>query len=347
MSLNAISSAAGSRLLLKVLDGAFLRDPAKAFEAATELAAALEAQGATGAAGRIRKRLERVPQSTLKASQPGRTMNPISGDGGRQMLDEERPSPGVRDRLVLADPISRQLDEFLAEIRAHDALAEAGVADPARLLLEGPPGVGKTSIARVVASELAVPLLTVRCDGAIGSLLGSTGANLRKVLDHASSTPCVLLLDEFDALARARVGGDGRDVGEMNRVVISLLQGLDALPDETVVIAATNHAHLLDPAVWRRFPRKIRLALPGMRERSALWERALGKYLTVEHGAGSLAQTSEGMSHADIAAEARKAIRAAILAGESEVSVPRLKETISRLTSAPRGTQRDSDPAFG
>lgn len=347
MSLNAIASAAGSRLLLKVLDGAFLRDPAKAFDAATELAATLEAQGASGAAGRIRKRLERVPQSTLKASHPGQKMNPISGDGGRQMLDEEQPAPGFRERLVLAEPVNQQIDEFLAEIRAHDALAEAGVADASRLLLEGPPGVGKTSVARVVASEVGVPLITVRCDGAIGSLLGSTGANLRKILDHASSTPCVLLLDEFDALARARAGGDGKDVGEMNRVVISLLQGLDAMPDEAVVIAATNHAHLLDPAVWRRFPRKIQLALPSMRERTVLWERALGKHLTVEHAAAAFAHISEGLSHADITTEARKAIRAAILAGESEVSVPRLQEAISRQTSAARGTQRDHDPAFG
>ncbi len=207
--------------LIKILDGAFGCDAKKTFDAALDLASSLEEMGETGAATRIRTRLERVPASVLKAGQPGRTLNPISSNGGRHMLDERKPLHGQRDRLILAESVNRMIDDFLADIRAHDALAEAGVADPCRLLIEGPPGVGKTSIASVIACELDFPLLTLRCDGVIDSLMGSTGSNLRKVFDHAALTPCVLLLDEFDALARSR-SGDGKDVGKMHRVVIGL-----------------------------------------------------------------------------------------------------------------------------
>src|SRR5438477_8302827 len=122
---------------------------------------------------------------------------------------------------------------------------------PSRMLIHGPPGTGKTQTARWITGQLSLPLLTVRCDTLVSSLLGQTSKNLRRVFEHAVQRPCVLFLDEFDALASAR--GNERDVGELQRVVISLLQNVDALPDNTILIAATNHEQLLDPAVWRRF----------------------------------------------------------------------------------------------
>lgn len=345
MTPDSLSGPKASRHLLKILDGAFQRDPKTSFDAATELAAVLEAGGASGAAGRIRKRLERVPGAVLKSLVPGQHLSPVSSDGGRQMLDETQPASGQRERLILTEPVNQLIDEFLAEIRAHDALAEAGVADPCRLLIEGPPGVGKSSVAMVIASEVGVPLLTVRCDGAVGSLMGSTGSNLRKIFEHASKEPCVLLLDEFDALARAR-SVDGKDVGEMHRVVIGLLQSLDALPDEAIVIAATNHAHLLDPAVWRRFPRKLELALPGMAERAALWGMAFKPHPADGVCPHRLAEASEGMSHADITTTARQAIRAMILAGEAKLTT---ENVLARLPRSQRvgPAGREIEPAAG
>ncbi len=122
----------------------------------------------------------------------------------------------------------------------------------------GPPGNGKTTLAEVLASELMVPLLIVRYEGLIGSFLGETAARLKKIFDHARQQKCVLFFDEFDVVGKER--GDLHETGEIKRVVSSLLLHIDALPSYTVVVVASNHAQLLDSAVWRRF--QVRLEMP-------------------------------------------------------------------------------------
>ena len=121
----------------------------------------------------------------------------------------------------------------------------------------GPPGNGKTSLAEAIAEALAVPFFVVRYEAMIGSFLGETAARLKRVFDYARTTPCVLFFDEFDAVGKER--GDVHETGEIKRVVTSLLMQVDDLPSYTVVVAATNHAELLDRAAWRRF--QVRLLL--------------------------------------------------------------------------------------
>ena len=132
-----------------------------------------------------------------------------------------------------------------------------------RVLLVGPPGNGKTSLAEAIAESLAVPLFIVRYEAMIGSFLGETAGRLKRVFDYARTTPCVLFFDEFDAVGKER--GDTHETGEIKRVVTSLLMQIDELPSYVVVIAATNHAELLDRAVWRRF--ELRLSLPAPTEK--------------------------------------------------------------------------------
>ena len=127
------------------------------------------------------------------------------------------------------------------------------------MLLVGPPGNGKTSLAEAIAEALAVQFFVVRYDAIIGSFLGETASRLRRVFEYARTTPCVLFFDEFDAVGKER--GDVNETGEIKRVVTSLLMQVDALPSYTVVIAASNHSELLDRAVWRRF--QFRLELPA------------------------------------------------------------------------------------
>ena len=132
-----------------------------------------------------------------------------------------------------------------------------------KVLLIGPPGTGKTSLASALACELALPFLTVRYEGLVGSYLGETASRLLEIVEYVSHTPCVLFFDEFDSVGKER--SDTQETGEIKRVVSSLLLNMDSLPSHCVVVCATNHPEMLDRAVWRRFELRIRIAAPAVR----------------------------------------------------------------------------------
>lgn len=144
----------------------------------------------------------------------------------------------------------------VVEERAREAdLIDHGVMPTRSLLFIGAPGVGKTLAARWLALHLRRPLLTLDLAAVMSSFLGRTGNNIRAVLDYARRAPSVLLLDEFDAIAKRR--DDGAEVGELKRLVNVLLQAVDDWPASGLLVAATNHPDLLDLAVWRRFDRVL------------------------------------------------------------------------------------------
>lgn len=240
--------------VLKILDGALKSNQSMAVNYAGLLADKLERSGGRREATAIRERLARVPAAFVSAQRAAAgeiSANiPVDGDSRLNTVDVSRPLAG-EVRVLLPSALQAQVNDYLAAVQHRDKLLAAGVSQPSRLIMHGPPGTGKTQTARWIAAQLELPLLTVRCDTLISSLLGQTSRNLRRVFDYVQEIPCVLFLDEFDALATAR--GNERDVGELQRVVIALLQNIDALPDETILIAATNHDQLLDYAIWRRF----------------------------------------------------------------------------------------------
>ncbi len=127
-----------------------------------------------------------------------------------------------------------------------------------------PPGCGKTTLAKHIAKELDMPIIIARFDSLISSLLGSTAKNIRKLFDYAKSRPCILFLDEFDAIAKAR--DDNQETGELKRVINSLLQNIDEFSENGILIAATNHEQLLDSAIWRRFEKIINVSIPNNSE---------------------------------------------------------------------------------
>lgn len=155
------------------------------------------------------------------------------------------------DEVVLPAAIRAKLGEILQEWRLRDKLDAAGVSRRTKLLLHGPPGCGKTLTARALGGEMGLPILVVRFDGVVGSYLGQTAARLRELFRYAEMVPSVLVLDEIDALAQRR--GNPRDVGELDRVVISLLQELEHSTPRGLVVASSNVPRALDDALWRRF----------------------------------------------------------------------------------------------
>lgn len=162
------------------------------------------------------------------------------------------------DDLLLPETVRADCLELIEEHRRADILRSYNLEPRNRLLLVGPPGNGKTTLAEAIASELALPLLVVRYEAVVASFLGETAVRLSRLFDIARTRHCVLFFDEFDVLGKER--GDIHETGEIKRVVSSLLLQIDNLPSHVIAVTATNHPELLDRAVWRRF--QLRLQLP-------------------------------------------------------------------------------------
>lgn len=184
---------------------------------------------------------------------------PVDTDTRFQLLrTEERPM--LSHEPIYQESVQRVLTRLIDERKNTNRLLDAGLEPTKTALFTGPPGVGKTLAARWIAKELNRPLLILDLSAVMSSYLGRTGSNLRHVLDYAKSIDCVLLLDELDAIAKRR--DDSGEIGELKRLVTVLLQQLDDWPTSGLLLAATNHSELLDPAVWRRFEEIIDFPLP-------------------------------------------------------------------------------------
>jgi SpoVK/Ycf46/Vps4 family AAA+-type ATPase len=203
-------------------------------------------------------RLQRALSAVSVTPPPLTTSASVGGGSGREAIIEIEPRRRL-DELLLTLPVQENGRQLVEEHTRADVLRAHGYEPRHRVLLSGPPGNGKTSFAEGIAEALAVPFFMVRYDALIGSYLGETNARLRKLFDYVRTQPSVLFFDEFDAIGKER--GDTHETGEIKRVVSFLLMQLDQLPSYVVVIAATNHAELLDRAVWRRF--QMRLAFPA------------------------------------------------------------------------------------
>lgn len=195
---------------------------------------------------------------------------PTEADSAHPLVDIDLVPEG--EGLALNKEVMSQLEEIIAERERADELRRAGINPTRSLLLSGPPGVGKTMTARWLARALEVPLVSLDLSSVVSSYLGTSGRNIKSVLDYAKSGPCILLLDEFDAIAKKR--DDDADIGELKRIVNVILVELDRWPDTSLLVAATNHPQLLDSAVERRFDRALSLPMPATEQR-----RAILKYL--------------------------------------------------------------------
>lgn len=243
--------------ILKIIEAGLKNDPQKVQNYSTKLGLTLQENGQINVAKKINKLIQ--TNATRTAKFDSLTTKPFDAETHVDIVDVSIPSESTEE-LFFDDFIEKQVTEFLKTYAERDKLIQLGIDSNNHLLLYGAPGTGKTSLAKFISLQTNLPLVTARLDGIVSSLLGSTAKNIRKVFDFASKQPCILFLDEFDVLAKVR--DDKHELGELKRVVNSLIQNIDGFDSDSILIAATNHPQLLDQAVWRRFDTRLKLDLP-------------------------------------------------------------------------------------
>lgn len=281
----------------------------------------------------IQEALSARTERTFLRSASATSPLPVDLDSRLELLKRELPvTLPIEPRWP--SHVTTRLGEMVNERKRVGDLTRAGLVPTRTALFVGPPGVGKTLAARWLAREMGVGLLTLDLSAVMSSFLGRTGNNIRVVLDYARRSEQLLLLDEFDAIAKRR--DDSAEIGELKRLVTVILQEIETWPTSGLLIAATNHPDLLDPAVWRRFDVVIEFPMPAIDD---LQEAISGLLATDVYDRGAdltaiLASVFEGTSYSDVSRELQAVRRKAFLSTQPLSSF--LSELIaSKLAHAP------------
>jgi SpoVK/Ycf46/Vps4 family AAA+-type ATPase len=283
-------------------------------------------------AARLQGLLSAAPnRSSPLRGQAGTPTLPVDTDSRLELIRVES-APQASTRPIFDAEVGARLAQVVRERQEQSKLEAEGLSPTRSLLLTGAPGVGKTLAARWLAGELGLPLLVLDLSAVMSSFLGRTGNNLRFVLDYAKSLQCVLLLDELDAIAKRR--DDATEIGELKRLVTVLLQEIDGWPEHSILVAATNHPELLDPAVWRRFDLVLEFPMPG---REAV-SQAVRQFTASDSRIGpkwqeAMAAVLQGVSFSNIQRSILELRRAAALGGDSmeDEMVRAIRSRIARL----------------
>ncbi|EAA8194507.1 ATP-binding protein [Salmonella enterica] len=223
----------------------------------------------------LRNKPQKPAQGLRKVTPPKSTQSqavPVDEDSRLTLL--KAPNEKITSKPLLSSQIEDSLDQIILERKHIDRLKTLGLQPTRSAIFVGPPGVGKTLTASWLAQKLGVPFYVLDLTAVMSSYLGKSGNNLRAALDFAKKGPCVLLLDEIDSIAKKR--SDDSDVGELKRLVTVILQEVDEWPSSSLLLAATNFAELIDPALWRRFDLVLNFEKPNSESIKEAIKRFLG-----------------------------------------------------------------------
>lgn len=269
----------------------------------------------------LRAKMPRTSAPMRKVTPPPMPAHalPVDDESRLSLLKVFKDTPD-REQPLLSIELEETLSQLIQERRQTERLASMGLSPTRSAIFVGPPGVGKTLTARWLASQLGVPLYVLDLTAVMSSLLGRSGTNLRAALDFAKRSPCVLLLDEIDAIAKRR--SDDTDVGELKRLVTVILQEVDEWPATGLLLAATNHSELIDPALWRRFDLVITFRAPEMLAVKAAIKRFLGPdYALFGRWIDILTFAFNGESFSDIERDLQRFRRAVALGTASDADL--------------------------
>lgn len=249
----------------KIIEGGIRGDVDKVKDYSALLSEKLKKDGSLKKSERIEKMISiKGGGESLNSISVSRYL-PYDSESKLELAEILYPNQIIGKNLIFSKEIQKQIDEFTDSYVERDKLMALGLDMPSTLLLYGPPGCGKTETALAISQKLDIPIVIARLDTLISSYLGSTSKNIRMLFEYASKNPCILFLDEFDAIGKLR--DDKNEMGELKRVVNSLLQNIDFLNNKSILIAATNHESLLDVAIWRRFNTRVHIDYPNREAR--------------------------------------------------------------------------------
>lgn len=242
---------------------------------------------------------------------------PIDEDSGFPLVTLNDDYFGMDD-LILDDTTKDRFRYVISENKYYDKLLSYGLKPKQKILLCGPPGTGKTLSSKVLGNVMGYPFIYVEFDSIVSSFLGQTSINLKKIFNFIKKEKCVILFDEFDIVAKTR--DDPQEHGEIKRAISNFMQMIDTYAGQSIIIAATNHQHLLDAAVWRRFDEVLLFKLPDAVQRRKLFE----KYLRVlrhdlNFNLEIFVRDTAKFSAADIATICQNALRKSIICDQNKI----------------------------
>nr|WP_309100177.1 AAA family ATPase [Fredinandcohnia onubensis] len=302
--------------IFKIIDAALKNDTERVAGYAQMLSSKLEQEGDEKVALKIKKLISPKKTSGTITQSSSSLKLPFDQESKFHLGEIINPQD-IDEKIILNQDVKDSIKKFVSYYENKDKLIIEGIEPPNTILLYGPPGCGKTLLAKNLSTILDLPIIIVRLDSLISSFLGSTAKNIRSIFEYAQNNPCILFFDEFDAVAKVR--DDKQELGELKRVVNSLLQNIDFMDNGSILIAATNHEQLLDPAVWRRFSFKLFINKPNVNTRMELIKESMYGYKGFDEE--MLAKITKGLSGAAIKKLCLNVKREAVLQDKKTIKI--------------------------